>query len=81
MDANFKTEQQNRSSIASTKIEKIIKTISILSQHATSFIHACDYDQEGEVIGYNVLEYACNGKYKKSMMAKFSTLTDDKGLV
>jgi DNA topoisomerase I len=73
----LKQSSKTRSSIVSTKIEKIIKTISILSQHATSFIHACDYDQEGEVIGYNILEYACNGKYKKSMRAKFSTLTDD----
>jgi DNA topoisomerase-1 len=73
----LKQSNKTRSSIVSTKIEKIIKTISILSQHATSFIHACDYDQEGEVIGYNILEYACNGKYKKSMRAKFSALTDD----
>ena len=61
----------------SEKIKKIIKTISILSQKASSFIHACDYDQEGEVIGYNILEYACNNKYEKSLRAKFSTLTDD----
>ena len=73
----LKQSSKTRSSIVSTKIEKIIKTISILSQHATSFIHACDYDQEGEVIGYNILEYACNGKYKKSLRAKFSALTDD----
>ncbi len=57
--------------------EKIIKTISILSKKASIFIHACDYDQEGEVIGYNILEYACNKKYEKSLRAKFSTLTDD----
>jgi len=49
----------------------------MLPGNATSFIHACDYDQDGEVIGYNILEYACNGKYKKSLRAKFSTLTDD----
>jgi DNA topoisomerase-1 len=73
----LKQSSKTRSSILSTKIEKIIKTISILSQNATGFIHACDYDQEGEVIGYNILEHACNGKYEKSMRAKFSTLTDD----
>ncbi|MEJ7642154.1 MAG: DNA topoisomerase I [Candidatus Nitrosocosmicus sp.] len=61
----------------SEKIERIIKTISTLSKKASIFIHACDYDQEGEVIGYNILEYACNKKYEKSLRAKFSTLTDD----
>jgi DNA topoisomerase-1 len=44
------------------KIKKYIKTISMLPGNATSFIHACDYDQDGEVIGYNILEYACSGK-------------------
>ena len=61
----------------STLSELIINVISKLSQDATSFIHACDYDQEGEVIGYNILEYACNHKYEKSMRAKFSTLADE----
>jgi DNA topoisomerase-1 len=56
---------------------KIIKTIAHLSMNASCFIHACDYDQEGELIGYNILEYACKGKYEKSLRAKFSTLTDD----
>ena len=60
-----------------TRSEQIIKTISLLSQRATSFVHACDYDQEGEVIGYNILQYACNNKYKNSLRAKFSTLTDE----
>src|SRR4028118_292212 len=49
----------------------------MLSKKASIFIHACDFDQEGEVIGYNILEYACNKKYEKSFRAKFSTLTDD----
>jgi DNA topoisomerase-1 len=59
------------------KSELVINAISLLSQKATSFIHACDYDQEGEVIGYNILQYACNNKYEKSLRAKFSTLTDE----
>jgi len=61
---------------AAVGYEKIIKSISSLSKKATSFIHACDYDQEGEVIGYNILEYACNNKYERSLRAKYSTLTD-----
>jgi len=60
-----------------TRSEQIIKSISLLSQKATKFIHACDYDQEGEVIGYNILQYACNNKYENSFRAIFSTLTDE----
>lgn len=58
------------------RVEQIIKSISEVSKRATQFIHACDYDQEGEVIGYNILQYACKLKYDKSLRAKFSTLTD-----
>jgi DNA topoisomerase I len=60
-----------------TTSKQIISSISLLSQNATSFVHACDYDQEGEVIGCNILEFACNNKYDRSLRAKFSTLTDE----
>jgi DNA topoisomerase I len=60
-----------------SKQELVIRAISILSHKATRFVHACDYDQEGEVIGYNILRYACDGKYESSLRAKFSTLTDE----
>lgn len=56
---------------------KVISVISKLSKGADSFIHACDYDQEGEVIGHSILQYACGSAYGRSMRAKFSTLTDD----
>ncbi len=56
---------------------RVISVISGLARDADGFVHACDYDQEGEVIGHNVLQYACNGAYEKSRRAKFSTLTDD----
>jgi DNA topoisomerase-1 len=56
---------------------RAIKVISELSKGASAFVHACDYDQEGEVIGYNILQYACSGKYRTSRRAKFSTLTND----
>jgi DNA topoisomerase I len=59
-----------------TRVEQIIKSISEASKRDTRFIHACDYDQEGEVIGYNILQYACKFKYDESSQAKFSTLTD-----
>jgi DNA topoisomerase-1 len=59
------------------RAKRAIKVISDLAKNASAFVHACDYDQEGEVIGHSILEYACGGKYNKSMRAKFSTLTDD----
>ena len=59
------------------RCQQIIKSISLLSEKATRFVHACDYDQEGEVIGYNILQYACKNKYENSFRAKFSTLTDE----
>jgi DNA topoisomerase-1 len=59
------------------KLRLLIKTISEISKSATNFVHACDYDQEGEVIGFNILEYACKQKYDKCSRAKFSTLTDE----
>lgn len=58
------------------RILEILKVISKVSEGASGFIHACDYDLEGELIGYNILEYACNHKYELSMRAKFSSLTD-----
>jgi DNA topoisomerase I len=70
-------KRNGRGPKTSAKSEQIIKAISLLSRKATSFVHACDYDQEGEVIGYNILEYACNKKYENSLRAKFSTLTDE----
>lgn len=56
---------------------RIIGTIAELSKGASRFVHACDYDQEGEVIGHSILQYACGGKYGVALRAKFSTLTDD----
>ncbi|HEY7733602.1 MAG TPA: DNA topoisomerase, partial [Nitrososphaera sp.] len=56
---------------------RAIKVISDLAKNASSFVHACDYDQEGEVIGYSILEYACGHQYSRSLRAKFSTLTDE----
>lgn len=59
------------------RASRIIDVISDLSRDADSFVHGCDYDQEGEVIGYNILQYACGKKYAGSKRIKLSTLTDD----
>ncbi|HJU80019.1 MAG TPA: DNA topoisomerase I [Nitrososphaeraceae archaeon] len=58
------------------RILETLNVISRISEGASGFIHACDYDLEGELIGYNILEYACKHKYEKSRRAKFSSLTD-----
>ena len=46
-----------------------------LAANAGYFINACDFDVEGETIGYNLLRYACGGKEDGALRAKFSTLT------
>src|ERR1041385_1417684 len=58
------------------KIDSILTEIADVSKRASGYIHACDYDLEGELIGFNVLQFACGNKYGKSKRAKFSTLTE-----
>ncbi len=63
--------------VANPRAAKAIKVISELSKGASAFVHACDYDQEGEVIGHSILQHACGNKYEMARRAKFSTLTDE----
>lgn len=55
-----------------------IAAIAELSQGATEIIHACDYDTEGETIGYNIIRYACRRgpETLPHFRARFSTLTE-----
>ncbi len=53
--------------------KKYLDVIKKLAKGAEEFVIACDYDVEGEVIGYNVLRFACGTEKAKRM--KFSTLT------
>ncbi len=54
-----------------------IRTFSELAKGANCFIHACDYDLEGETIGSNILLFACNiSTGLSAYRAKFSTLTE-----
>ncbi|NQV08468.1 DNA topoisomerase I [Candidatus Woesearchaeota archaeon] len=53
--------------------KKYLDVLKKLSKDADKFTIACDYDVEGEVIGLNVLRYAC--KQKDARRMKFSTLT------
>ncbi len=52
----------------------IAKLAAQLLNGAEEVIIACDYDIEGETIGYNIVKY-CGGVDKKLLRAKFSTLT------
>ncbi|AHF80003.1 DNA topoisomerase I [Thermococcus paralvinellae] len=52
-----------------------IKALRELAKRADEFVVACDYDTEGEVIGYTALKYACGVDPKKAKRMKFSALT------
>ena len=56
---------------------RMIGAIHRLAQGAAKFVNACDFDLEGETIGFNVLRYACGGKEEGALRARFSTLTKD----
>jgi len=53
--------------------KKYLSTIKRLAKEAAEFTVATDYDVEGEVIGLNVVRFAC--KRKDANRMKFSTLT------
>ncbi|MDD5416505.1 MAG: DNA topoisomerase I [Candidatus Aenigmarchaeota archaeon] len=52
--------------------EKYFKTLEDLKNLGSEFIIACDYDNEGSLIGYNILRFIFNKENAKRM--KFSTL-------
>ena len=54
-----------------------IRAIRSLADGADAFVNACDFDVEGETIGYNILRYACGGKEASALRAKFSSLTKE----
>ena len=37
-----------------------VRAIKKFGKDADSYVHACDYDVEGTLIGYNALKYACD---------------------
>ena len=54
-----------------------IAVISKLSKTATSHVSACDYDLEGSLIAYMILQDICTpAQLKKARRMKYSTLTD-----
>lgn len=72
-DIEWKPVSETTKNFAFTK--KYLNTIKKLAKNANEFTVATDYDQEGEVIGLNVIRFACNQKDANRM--KFSTLTKD----
>jgi len=61
----------------SANVARRVSTVRKLAAGASRFVNACDFDVEGETIGYNLLRYACGGKEKDALRAKFSTLTEE----
>ena len=47
--------------------EEYFHNIELLAKNADDFVVATDYDDEGEVIGYNILRFIC-GKQKAARM-------------
>jgi len=59
-------------------VKNYIDAIIKFAKNADKFIHACDYDIEGTLIGYNALKYACGEKsLDNAFRMKFSTLTKE----
>jgi len=56
-----------------TFAKKYASVLKQLSKGADEFVVACDYDIEGEIIGYNIVRFLCGQQDAKRM--KFSTLT------
>lgn len=71
-DIEWKPSHLDKKSSFTKKYAGVLKK---LSKDASKFTLACDYDIEGEVIGWNVLRYICNQKEARRM--KFSALTKD----
>ncbi|MBN2458306.1 DNA topoisomerase I [Candidatus Woesearchaeota archaeon] len=65
--------QSSKTSKASAFTSRYVNALKSLSKDADIFTVACDYDIEGEVIGYNVIKHICKRDDAKRM--KFSTLT------
>ena len=64
---------------ASAFTKKYLANIKFLGKKCKKFINACDYDIEGEVIGFNTIKYACNADPLKPSVKrmKYSTLTKE----
>ncbi len=64
--------QVSKSALFSKAYVDVLKK---LAKEANEFIVSTDFDQEGSVIGFNIIKFICDKKDGKRM--KFSTLTKD----
>jgi len=64
---------------ASEFTKEYLNTLEVLAKDCSSFINACDYDIEGEVIGFNVIRFACDAEPFGNNVhrMKYSTLTEE----
>jgi DNA topoisomerase-1 len=62
---------------SSASAARRISAVRKLATGAAKFVNACDFDVEGETIGYNLLKYACGEKERGALRATFSTLTEE----
>ncbi|MBT3835621.1 DNA topoisomerase I [Candidatus Woesearchaeota archaeon] len=70
-DIKWEASYKNAKGLAYVKV--YLDTITKLAKEADEFTIATDFDVEGEVIGLNVIRFAC--KKKDANRMKFSTLT------
>ncbi|MFO7872134.1 MAG: DNA topoisomerase I [Candidatus Undinarchaeales archaeon] len=65
-----------KASKSSAFTKQYVQTLKMLAKDADSYVSACDYDIEGELIGYNAIKFTCGPDcLKKAKRMKFSTLT------
>jgi len=56
-------------------VHRKLESIRHLAENASEIIIACDYDIEGDTIGFNILKHACSRT--QASRVKFSTLTSE----
>lgn len=64
----------SRTAAFSKKYFNVVESV-IKSEKADEYIVCCDYDEEGSLIGYNILRFLCGQKDANRM--KFSTMTKE----
>jgi len=72
---NIEWKEAHEINKSSKFTKKYLDAIKSLAKNANKFVIACDLDLEGELIGFNILRFACKQKDGKRM--EFSTLTKE----
>ena len=61
---------------SSTRLGRWIGVIQSISRNVDLYVNACDYDIEGSLIGFTILEFACKSPRSQTRRMKFSTITE-----